>query len=122
MRLSSTEELMARAQALAKSLLANSPQSISATKRLLAAQNRAWLDAAIVAALEANAESRETADFREGVSAFLEKRKPVWKKVNFSGNGRVAPLRSSTCSARNAVGEFEHFEAGIASHRAHRGR
>ena len=73
------EELGPRAHALAKSLLAGSPQSISATKRLLAAQNRAWLDAAIVAALEANAESRETADFREGVSAFLEKRKPVWK-------------------------------------------
>jgi methylglutaconyl-CoA hydratase len=74
------EELNSRAHALAKSLLANSPQSMSATKRLLAAQNRSWLDAAIVAALQANAESRETADFREGVSAFLEKRKPVWKK------------------------------------------
>jgi len=73
------EELAPRAHAMAKSLLAGSPQSISATKRLLAGQNRAWLDAAIVAALEANAESRETADFREGVSAFLEKRKPVWK-------------------------------------------
>ncbi len=73
------EELAPRAHALARSLLANSPQSVSATKRLLAAQNHAWLDAAIVAALEANADSRETADFREGISAFLEKRKPVWK-------------------------------------------
>ncbi|MGA9587813.1 MAG: enoyl-CoA hydratase-related protein [Terracidiphilus sp.] len=73
------EELAPRAHALAKSLIANSPQSISATKRLLAEQNRAWLDAAVVAALEANARSRETADFREGVSAFLEKRRPVWK-------------------------------------------
>lgn len=74
------EELEPRAQALAKSLMDNSPQSISATKQLLAAQNRAWLDAAIVAAMQANAESRETADFREGVSAFLEKRKPIWKR------------------------------------------
>ena len=73
-------ELMARVQALAVSLIANSPESQRATKRLLTSQNRAWLDAAIMAALEANAESRETADFREGVSAFLEKRKPVWKK------------------------------------------
>ena len=72
------EELRPRAHALAKSLLCNSPASISATKRLLAAQNRSWLDAAIIVAMEANAESRETADFREGVAAFLEKRKPVW--------------------------------------------
>jgi methylglutaconyl-CoA hydratase len=44
----------------------------------MAAQNRAWLDAAIAQALEANAVCRETLDFREGISAFLEKRKPVW--------------------------------------------
>lgn len=73
-------DLNARTRSLADSLLANSPQSLSATKQLLAAQNRAWLDAAIVAALEANARSRETADFREGIAAFLEKRKPVWNK------------------------------------------
>jgi methylglutaconyl-CoA hydratase len=74
------EELAARAHAMAKSLIANSAESISATKQLLASQNRAWLDSAIVSAMQANAESRETADFREGVSAFLEKRKPVWKR------------------------------------------
>jgi methylglutaconyl-CoA hydratase len=51
-----------------------------ATKQLIAAQNRPWLDAAIVLAMEANAQARETDDFREGVSAFLEKRKPVWSK------------------------------------------
>jgi methylglutaconyl-CoA hydratase len=74
------EELGPRSHALAKSLLANSPQSLSATKRLLAAQNRAWLDAAILAAMGSNAESRETDDFHEGIAAFLEKRKPVWRK------------------------------------------
>jgi methylglutaconyl-CoA hydratase len=74
------EDLMPRAVALAKSLLVNSPQSLSATKRLLATQNRSWLDAAIMAAMESNALSRETEDFREGISAFLEKRKPVWHR------------------------------------------
>lgn len=66
--------------ALARMLAANSPASLAATKRLLAAQNKAWLDAAIAQALEANAQARETADFREGIAAFLEKRKPLWTK------------------------------------------
>ena len=74
------EKLTERAQSLADSLIANSPQSLQATKLLLAQQNRTWLDAAIAQALEANARSRETADFREGITAFLEKRKPVWGK------------------------------------------
>lgn len=74
------EMLAERVQALAEALMANSPEALAATKRLLAAQNKAWLDAAMEAALEANARARETADFREGVAAFLEKRKPVWKR------------------------------------------
>ena len=71
-------ELSGRVQTLAQTLIANSPQSLSATKHLLAAQNAAWLDAAIAIAMEANAQARETADFREGLAAFLEKRKPMW--------------------------------------------
>jgi methylglutaconyl-CoA hydratase len=74
------DDLTQRAHALATSLIDNSPQALAATKRLLAAQNKAWLDAAIEAALDANAQARETADFREGVAAFLEKRKPTWTK------------------------------------------
>jgi len=70
--------LMDRAQDLAAILIENSPQSLRATKALLAAQSKAWLDAAIAGALMANAESRGTTDFREGVAAFLEKRKPAW--------------------------------------------
>ena len=73
-------ELAREVQSLAELLLANSPQSLAATKRLLAEQNKKWLDAAIDAAIEASARSRESADFREGIAAFLEKRKAVWPK------------------------------------------
>lgn len=75
-----SEELVERVQRLAEALIANSPGSLSATKRLLVAQSKAWLDAAIEMAIEANAESRNTPDFRDGIAAFLEKRKPVWTK------------------------------------------
>jgi methylglutaconyl-CoA hydratase len=68
-----------RVRALAQVLAANSPEAMAATKRLLAAQNKGWLDAAIAQAMEANARARETADFREGIAAFLEKRKPAWR-------------------------------------------
>jgi methylglutaconyl-CoA hydratase len=74
------EKITERVQALADVLIANSPESLKATKRLMAAHNRAWLDAAVAEGLEANALSRETADFHEGVAAFLEKRKPEWQK------------------------------------------
>jgi methylglutaconyl-CoA hydratase len=74
------KRLETRALELAEVLKANSPESLAATKKLLAEQNKAWLDAAIEQALEANASSRSTHDFREGVAAFLEKRKPVWTR------------------------------------------
>lgn len=70
--------LLARVNTFASSLLTNSPTSLRATKALLVAQNRAWLDKAISAAMEANARARETPDFHEGITAFLEKRKPIW--------------------------------------------
>jgi methylglutaconyl-CoA hydratase len=75
------EKLAERVQELSAALKENSPQSMAATKRLLAAQNKAWLGTAIEAALAANAEARSTHDFREGVASFLEKRKPVWEKI-----------------------------------------
>ncbi len=75
------ERLEARTLELVGVLKGNSPEALAATKRLLAAQNKAWLDGAIAEALAANAEARGTHDFREGVAAFLEKRKPVWGKA-----------------------------------------
>ncbi len=72
------EELMVRAHALAKLLLENSPASLRATKQLLTDHATAELDTQIEAAVRENAAIRTTADFREGISSFLEKRRPVW--------------------------------------------
>ena len=72
------ENLLAKAGELAAMLLENSPASLRATKRLLTDHARAELDAQIEAAVRENAAIRSTADFREGVSSFLEKRKPRW--------------------------------------------
>ncbi len=72
------EKLMTRARELAALLLENSPTSLQATKRLLTDHARVELDAQIEAAVRRNAAIRSTADFREGISSFLEKRKPRW--------------------------------------------
>src|ERR1700692_4893467 len=70
--------LMTRAWELAALLMENSPASLRATKKLLNDHARAELDVQIEAAVRENAAVRTTADFREGVTSFLEKRKPVW--------------------------------------------
>jgi len=72
------EKLMARARELAALLIENSPASLRATKTLLSDHARAELDMQIEAAVRENAAIRTTADFREGIVSFLEKRKPVW--------------------------------------------
>jgi methylglutaconyl-CoA hydratase len=74
----SSDQLAERAEQLAYSLLQNSPESLRATKRLLSEHSRARLDAEIAASMKHNAASRQTADFQEGIRAFLEKRQPVW--------------------------------------------
>jgi len=69
---------LARARQLAETLAANSPASLLATKRLLMTYSHVKLDHQIAAAVDENARIRTTHDFREGVNAFLEKRKPNW--------------------------------------------
>jgi methylglutaconyl-CoA hydratase len=72
------ENLLTRARELAAQLLENSPASLLYTKRLLSNAARAEMDAQIDAAVRENAAIRATPDFREGISSFLEKRKPKW--------------------------------------------
>jgi len=72
------EQLMSRAHELAAQLMENSPASLQATKKLLSSYTREQLDRQVAQAVSGNAAIRQTADFKEGITAFLEKRKPTW--------------------------------------------
>jgi methylglutaconyl-CoA hydratase len=72
------DRLMTRARELAAQIMENSPASLVLTKRLLSEHARAELDVQIEAAVRENAAIRATKNFREGVTSFLEKRKPRW--------------------------------------------
>jgi methylglutaconyl-CoA hydratase len=71
-------KLLERAHELAATLVQNCPTSLMTTKRLLKSYSAKELDRELDAAVEENARIRATADFREGLSSFLEKRKPRW--------------------------------------------
>lgn len=74
----SAEQLMPRARQLASNLLENSPTSLVYIKRVLRELAGTRLEAQLNIAVSKNAEIRATPDFREGISSFLEKRKPKW--------------------------------------------
>jgi len=70
--------LISRAHELASQLMENSPSSVRLTKKLINGFITDVLDRQIEQAILENATIRQTADFREGISSFLEKRKPRW--------------------------------------------
>jgi methylglutaconyl-CoA hydratase len=75
------DKLITRAHELAAQLMENSPASLLFTKRLLSEAARSELDRRIDASVRENAAIRATADFREGISSFLKKRKPKWSSA-----------------------------------------
>ncbi|HEY2392936.1 MAG TPA: enoyl-CoA hydratase-related protein [Candidatus Angelobacter sp.] len=76
----SPEQLMPRALQLAAQLMENSPASLRTTKALLSSYTKEQLDRQLTNAIKENAGIRQTADFKEGITSFLEKRKPQWTK------------------------------------------
>lgn len=72
------ERLLSAARELAATLIANSPGGVLATKRLLVHASEAEIDRRIELAVAESVAIRATPDFREGLAAFLEKRKPRW--------------------------------------------
>jgi methylglutaconyl-CoA hydratase len=75
------DKLQSRVREIAAELAKNSPASLRATKDLLARLPVYSLQPALDTAVKENAAIRRTPDFREGLSAFLEKRTPLWQRA-----------------------------------------
>lgn len=73
-------EVLPAALERARRLAANSPQALATTKTLLVETGGLALHQALERAVKANAAARNTADLREGVRAFLERRAPAWNE------------------------------------------
>lgn len=73
------EKLMDRARELGQTLAGLSPTSLALTKRLILRWNEREIRRDLAIAIRESAAIRRTANFREGLSAFLEKRKPQWR-------------------------------------------
>lgn len=73
------EELLPKARELANMISRNSPTSLRLTKQLVADLYGLNLEAGLAMALQLNTLVRNSEDFQEGISSFLEKRVPEWK-------------------------------------------
>lgn len=73
------EKLLERVQLFARELLQNSSSAMRKTKELQIAETASELDARIERAVTASLQARQHPDFQEGVTAFLNKRKPRWQ-------------------------------------------
>lgn len=84
-----TQALERQVQQMAHALLLAGPQATQACKRLLHQVAQQEIDDTLVAhTVEQIAAMRASAEGREGVASFLEKRKPAWL---LSANGAQAP-------------------------------
>jgi methylglutaconyl-CoA hydratase len=73
-------ELDGAVRAAVDELLGSGPAAIHSAKELIAAVGQLSLEAAIAVTAPWIAELRSTPEAREGMSAFLEKRKPAWRQ------------------------------------------
>ena len=74
------EQVVAVAREIAGELMQNSPHSLLVTKRLLVRVDEDELNRRLELGIAESVAIRETAELREGLNAFLEKRKPDWSR------------------------------------------
>ena len=111
------ETLDGRAHAkLPASCLAASPTSIARTKRLAAHFDEAAIRAELEIAIEANADIRSTADFREGLPRFSKSARPngpaAWPHPlmkEYRRNHHSRPLRRNRSDGRRLLRKLFHL-------------
>ena len=79
-RVVSEKDLMNEAQKFAESVLQGGPNAIANTKQLIEKLWPTSVRADVDLALKHHLQARESAEAREGIAAFNEKRKPNWAK------------------------------------------
>ena len=72
------DKLDARERELASSIMTGAPSALAMTKQLLIDNVWPELSKQLESGMRVSAQARETADAREGLAAFLEKREPNW--------------------------------------------
>ena len=76
--ISPPDQLSKRTEELLQAILTGAPAALTMTKRHLQRCTGSHVLEQLKGSIEVSAEARETADAREGLAAFLEKRKPNW--------------------------------------------
>jgi len=77
--LAAPEDLTQQEQSRIEAILAGSPAALAMTKRHLLQTAAPQLLEQLDRSVEISARARESADAREGLAAFLERRKPIWQ-------------------------------------------
>jgi len=75
----SLEDLETKVTGLVNSILTGSRSALAITKQHIKKCGNAQLEALLKDSIGVSAQARETSDAREGLAAFLEKRKPNWQ-------------------------------------------
>lgn len=78
-KVTAQDKLDEAAVELARMLALNSPQAMASVKQAFWRIHELGVETALKKASEQNARARESADCKEGIAAFLEKRKPRWQ-------------------------------------------